>query len=279
MNSFRSGILSLIFRESFVPVLLVGVALFLVLLYASVKTDLDAEQAIVIEIRDVQDEQETASGEDRSISQVQFSPATKDDKVTSQIALLVESGKWQEAETILQQQLKLHTGSPSLNDLGVLFFQQAQYEKALQYFRQAVETQPVLVSAYLNKGLAHARLKQYPQAVDAYRKLIAQVPFHFEGHFNMGVALLKNGDFSGAAEVFDKAASMTGGVRKAKSLYNRGLAYKKQGRDKFTPAEKSFRAAIRIRPDYIEARLALIGLEPDTRLGRENALAQFEKIL
>jgi len=65
-----------------------------------------------------------------------------------------------------------------MNNLGFLFHQNMQFEKAVDMFRRsALETQDASL-AYTNLGNACYKLGKYADAVDAWKKAVDQNPLN-----------------------------------------------------------------------------------------------------
>jgi tetratricopeptide (TPR) repeat protein len=272
------------FKESFVPVLLVVIAISVLLVYVNFKAVLDSDRVVTIKILD----HYLASGMDdlEGVAEddlVQFSHSESDDPLYQQAAQAVEHEDWHEAEKVYRQILAQQPSSQAHNDLGVVYYQQNQLEKALQQYSLAIDTKPVYINAFLNRGLVFARHGDYSAAVKDYATILKSIPHHYQAQFNMGVAYIKAKDYDSAVQAFKQASQQAGGQRKAKALYNLGLAYLNSGTGSKAKtkrnAEQAFRAAIKIRPDYIEARLALADMAAQSEKGRQIALQQIEKVL
>ncbi len=268
------------FKESFVPVLLVVMALGAVLIYVNFQAVINADQVVTIKILDERagarmDDLEGVAEDDI----VQFSQAQSEDPLYQKATQAVEKQQWPEAEKIYQQILAQQPSSQAYNDLGVVYYQQNDLDKAFAQYTKAIQTEPVYVNAFLNRGLVSSKRGDVNAAVDDYTQVLKKIPHHYQAQFNMGVAYLKAKDYKSAVQSFEKASKQAGGQRKAKALYNLGLAYLNSGAENKGKAREAFTSAIRIRPDYIEARLAVADMAPNSKAGREQALQQIEKVL
>lgn len=270
----------LLFVESFVPVMLIAAGLVFILIYANFKATLDADQVEIITIQGSSSPMgmETPDGEVEKIS-IEISNDRQKDPLYEKAAEAVSQEKWDIAENIYKKIIQKNPTSQAFNNIGVLFYNQKKYEASLLQFDKAVAQSPVFINAYVSRGLVYTKLKRYEKAVEDYKKAIERVPYHFQAHMNLGVVLIKLKDYEQAVSVLKKASSLAGGGRKAKALYNLGLAYRSVGEDKYSAAKKAFLSAIRIRPNYIDARFALAALEPSTPSGIDEALVQYNKVL
>ncbi len=254
-------------RESFVPILLVLGALFLLLLYVRYEAGLEAEQVTVITIQAPSTEQ---AGDDEE-AMPSISVVRSDDPRYQQAARLAEAEQWAEAEAEYRRILAEAPSSQAWADLGLIRYRLEDYAGALVDFDKAVALEPVFVGAYFYRALVHRRLGREQAAERDYRSLIVAAPNHFEGHYNLGLLLLKRGEHPEAAELLQKASELGGGERRARALFHHGEALLAQGREFRGRARQSFERAIRLHPAYIEPRLALAEMEPDSEAGREAA--------
>ena len=93
------------------------------------------------------------------------------------------------------------------NDLGVLYFNQGEKDKAFDHYRKAAEIQPDNIT--IQKNLAnfyHIEKQQFQEAMELYLKILKMDPEDIE-------TLLAIGDICIAVEEIDKA----------KTFYNRVL--------------------------------------------------------
>jgi len=269
-----------LFKESFIPVVLIALALAAILVYVNFKAAIDADQAEVIVIHEnprLAEVNEAEQGQEQVA--IEISSARKANPLYEQAARAVSEENWLEAEKIYEQIIEQEPASQAYNDLGVLYYNQKKYPQALAQFDKALEQSRVYVNAYVNRGLLYSKLKQFAKAEADYRAAIEKVPYHYQAYLNLGVVQIKAEKYADAAKALKKASSLAGGSRKAKALYNLAIAYRGLGREKYPAARKALLAAIRIKPAYIEARFALAALEDNTPEGRAKALEQYQKVL
>ncbi|MDH4229013.1 MAG: tetratricopeptide repeat protein [Nitrospirota bacterium] len=275
-----------VLRESFVPVTLVLVGLFLVLLYVQYEADVVAERETVIHIAQsaVQDAPDVrgsslslagAGGLERTSSGAN----TSTDPAYRKLAELMDAGKWNAAEAAVQAILAQGETSEALNDLGVIYRRQGRDALAREQFEKAVRTEPVFLGAHFNRALMLSAAKDLHGAEEAYKRVLEANADHFEARFNLGLLRLQMGDPSGAREMFHSASAATGGERKARALYGEGLALREMGEKRYPEAVSAFEAAIRLRPGYVEPRIGLAELQPTTNEGARTALGYFNDAL
>jgi len=266
-------------RESFLPVLMVLVGLFLLLLYVQFKAESGAGRITIIEIPRTITLAEMSDPDQLSDSAIGvYATAKSDDPRILEAEALMEQRKWAEAEAIYVDILAKQPSSANHSALGVLYQRSGDSDQALAQFDLAVATKPLYPPVYFNRGMLFAARRNYARAVTEYQQLIALIPSHFEGHYNMGIALLKEGRPEQAIKAFTKASTLAGQRRKAKALYNLGVVHRQLGPEHDEQARKAFNNAIRQRPDYMEPRMALVGLLPDSKAGRTQAVSEYRAL-
>ncbi|MFV1984611.1 MAG: tetratricopeptide repeat protein [Thiohalomonadales bacterium] len=265
--------LRILLSESFIPVMFVVVAMATLLFYINFKAATDSKQAVTITIKN------PLNDNNNNIEQQALLSNISDDPQLLKAQKEIENNNWDKAEKIYLQLLQNRNDSRIYNDLGVLYYSNNQYKKAHVQFEKAVNQQPVFIAAYINLGLTLSKQKNYIKAIAAYDKAIEKIPYHYQAYLNKGVAQLRAGLYSQADKTLRYTSTLTGGSRKAKALYNRALAQRAQGKNFYAAAKKSLIAAIRIKPDYIDARFVMASLLDKTPAGRKQALEIYHKIL
>lgn len=263
-----------LWQESFVPLTLVVLAIFISLLFVRYEVAQDTDRAIVIVIEDNGQNIESPDSEEGVAVAV-----AANDPERAQIIALISNKNWPEAERVLKARLSKSISSEILTDLGSLYFQQKDYEQALQYLDKAIATKPVYSGAYFQRGLNYSKMGNFEKAADDYQQQIKLEPFHSEANYNLGVLQFKMKQYRAASQTFERATKLTSGKRKAKAFYNLGLTFNKLGKTHKEQARNAFNAAIRLRPAYIAPRFGLASLEPDNKKGHQNALKLYETVL
>ncbi len=90
----------------------------------------------------------------------------------------------------------------SLYAKGLPFLWKEEYEKALPYFKEAVQKDPRYADAYFLIGYTSAQLGRYPDALDAYKKAIQIQPDFVFAHFYLGLIYLETRDRNHALEEY-----------------------------------------------------------------------------
>ncbi len=112
---------------------------------------------------------------------------------------------------------------------------------------------------FFNLALVNQRTGNIDEALSSYRKALHLRPTYFEAAYNLGGLLLQVGRFDEAILVLTVAYPLAGGERKARALYNLGLALARSERN--TEATEAYESAIKFDPTHLPSRVALAGLQ------------------
>ncbi len=163
---------------------------------------------------------------------------------------LHHKGQLGQAEKIYQQIVEIEPrNADALHLLGVIAYQKASYQLAIDLIGQAIEINSNDASYYSNQGIALKELCKFDAALESYKKAIALKPDFAEAYSNKGLVLQELKQFVAAVANFDQAIALKPDYAEAYS--NRGIAL--QNLKQFEDAIESYEKAIAIRPDYAEA--------------------------
>jgi tetratricopeptide (TPR) repeat protein len=191
----------------------------------------------------------------------------------SQLASLVDAGRYVELESKARELLELHPGSGIIWQLlGLSLTRQGR--DSLQALEMAARLLPNDAGAHNNLANALGRLGRLDDAVAHYRRALRQSPDFAEAHNNLGHALLDLGQFDEAAASCRRAAELKPGLAEAHD--NLGSAHLALGRP--DDALASYRRALEIEPEFAEAHsnLGNVWLELG---GIDEALASYRRAL
>ncbi len=71
------------------------------------------------------------------------------------------------------------------------FFEQGQYDKALQQIEKAIQQSPNNPDMYSTKGVFFHRMNNLVKAIEAYRSALKVAPDHTFSHYNLGLIYMK----------------------------------------------------------------------------------------
>lgn len=122
--------------------------------------------------------------------------------------ILVNKGKFFEAEKVLKEALNKSGNSETLYRLGEVYNAQGELEKAKKCFEKVIEFEPD--KAKYNKSLAEVLLQlgEYEEAAEYAFTSIELVKYFPEAHFILGQALEKLGDLENAKLAYQTASKL-----------------------------------------------------------------------
>lgn len=91
---------------------------------------------------------------------------------------------------------------------GVDAFDRKDYEKAMKFFKQALEQEGVRPQVYYNIGLTYQSISEYDLALSAYKKFLEANPEDYDGLYNIALTYFKLSNYPRAIEYFQKCISM-----------------------------------------------------------------------
>ena len=112
------------------------------------------------------------------------------------------------------------------------FFDNKQYDEAIEYNTKALETGELSVVnrtvVYTNRGIAYGNKQQYDRAIEDFNKAIELDPRDDIAYYNRGRAYENKQQYDRAIEDYNKAIELNPRFDKAYS--NRGVVYEKNSR-------------------------------------------------
>jgi Flp pilus assembly protein TadD len=160
------------------------------------------------------------------------------------------------------------------NNLGVVFTQRGQIEKALEQFQEGLRINANYELTHYNLGLALVQSGQLTGAMDQFQKALEINPNYAEAHNDLGLALLQKGQLGEAMDQFQKALGINPNFAEAHN--NLGLALLQRGQ--LDEATEQFRKALESKPDFAEAHQNL-GVAFSQKGQLDEAINQFQKAL
>ncbi len=171
--------------------------------------------------------------------------------------------------------------------LGCVYWNQENYQEALNVYKQLVEQIPNSFHGFRAIGMAEEKLSHRQAAVTAYQKALGIKPddvdtqielayaHHYAGKTNEAVRVLKKaltgdsknarihygfgwlhgqaGRYNESAEAYKRAVQLT--PKDAHNRYALGWTYSKLGR--YAESAREYTEALRLKPDYEDARESL----------------------
>lgn len=91
-----------------------------------------------------------------------------------------------------------------LNNLGLAYLSNKEYEKAFNAFKQAIKIKPDFTSATLNLATFYVMKKNYSSAIDIFNKLLEKTPNDVRALINLGNIYFQQKKFKDAKDVYIK---------------------------------------------------------------------------
>ena len=129
--------------------------------------------------------------------------------------------------------------------MGLSYYDQGDYEKAIVHFNMAIASQPDMGEAYNDRGLAYYARGETDKAMADFNKAIELLPDPAVAYSNRGGLYLFQGNHEQALADLDKAIELS--PRLAKAYHNRGLTYLDLGN--YDQAIADFDQAIDLTPE------------------------------
>lgn len=110
---------------------------------------------------------------------------------------------------------------------GKIFYNNADYVEAEEYFTKTIEMEPKNINALLQRGFTRNLLKNFEGALNDFSEVIKLNPEHQYAYISRGSALNKLGEYNKAIADFNKALELDPDDQEAYN--NRGFAKKMSG--------------------------------------------------
>ena len=168
-------------------------------------------------------------------------------------------------ETYIKDNPKATDIADAYFNLGNLYYEAGEYEKAIGPLQKALAQRPYDSDAHYTLGNSYYKLKRYPQAAKEFEAMTQIEPKNDTVFYNLANAYLYQKKFQEASEQYKKAVSLN--PKNSAAQYGIGLAYLNLRKSK--EATEAFQQAINVDPDNADAHyfLAILKLESGDRKG------------
>ena len=138
-------------------------------------------------------------------------------------------------------------------DEGNTYFNEGQYNKAIESYSRLVAIYPDFIQGYYNRGLAYYKAGKYDEAVADYSRVISSsADANAELYSNRAIAYLKKGDYENAVKDYSTVISIN--PRLPEAYHNRGIAYANTG--KYDEAIEDYNRVISMKPKNLNVYLS-----------------------
>lgn len=101
------------------------------------------------------------------------------------------------------------THAPSVyNNLGQVYLQQAEYDKAIETFENVIEIQPDAIQAYINLATTYLKQNRPDQAIKSCKRALQIAPNTALTHYNLACAYAVNAENTKAIDALRKAVEL-----------------------------------------------------------------------
>jgi tetratricopeptide (TPR) repeat protein len=160
---------------------------------------------------------------------------------------LQQRGQLSQARAICDALLRINPRHvEALHLLGVIAYQQRQFDKTVELIGKAIAISPRTAGLYARRGIALRELNKLDSALADFSKAISLIPDIPEMYINRGNIFMKLRKLDAAIADYTKAISIRPDV--IDGYINRGVAL--QELNKFDAAIADYDKAIAIRPDH-----------------------------
>lgn len=129
------------------------------------------------------------------------------------------------------------------------FFEQGQYDKALQQIDKAIKNSPNNPDFYSTKGVFLHRMNDIVQAIDAYQSAVKVAPNHTFSHYNLGLIYMKLNKVVQAIQEWEAVIHVK--PRDTDAIFNIAVALSHLGKSK--QAIPFYQKVIEIDPGHVQA--------------------------
>ena len=156
----------------------------------------------------------------------------------------------QKAISSYEKAIKINPNyAEAYNNLGVVFKLLGDYESAVSSYEKAIKINPNYAEAYNNLGSVYKELKEYYKAKDFYENAIKFKPNYLEGHNNLGVVFKLLGDYKSAVSSYEKAIKINPNY--TVSLNNLGSVFYELG--EYNKSKSCYKKSIKANPNNPDA--------------------------
>ena len=162
---------------------------------------------------------------------------------------LQKKNKSEEAKQIYIDLLKIDRNPQILRLLGVIEFDEKNYDGSLKLLNESLQINPNNSECYSNRGVVNFKLKKIEEAISDYKKAISIDKNNYNAFFNLGNLYKEINKLDESIENLNEAIKIN------KNFYNayHNRAVVKRLLFRFEDAIKDFDEALKINPKYFDS--------------------------
>jgi len=123
-----------------------------------------------------------------------------------------------EAEEVIDIIMKSHSTGMILTDIGKLYLENGDIEKASHYLEKDVQPTPETVHIFNNYAISLRRNGRFKESENIYIRCLKTMTDSYVIHFNLGMLYTQMKDHSRAKKAFEKAVELNPSHRLSKTL-------------------------------------------------------------
>ncbi len=179
-----------------------------------------------------------------------------------------DRGEYEKAVGLFGQAIALRSDyREAYNNLGVAYHKMGRLEDAIASFKKAMEISPDYTVAYNNLSAVYQEMGKGDEVIASYRQILDADPENLQALNNLAVTLVNEGAYDEAIALYEKAIALNPDYPGAHN--NLGSVYEKTGR--LDEAVASYRKASALDPGYEDPHFNLGNIYRKKKMFREAA--------
>ena len=164
--------------------------------------------------------------------------------------IVYQEEQYEIAVRLITQAIQIDSTKPSFcTNLGNVLQKQGKLEESIQAYQKAIQIQPNHVEALFCLGVAFKERDRLEESIQAYQKAIAVRSDFAEAYNNLGNVFQEQGKLEESIQAYQKAIQIQPDY--ADTYYNLGNVLQKQG--KLEESIQAYQKAIQIQPNHVDA--------------------------
>ena len=161
--------------------------------------------------------------------------------------LYYEQGDYDRAMEFIEKSIALKSDyADGYHNRGLIFMKKGMLDQAVKDFTLAIKDKPKNFSSYNARGVAYFQMHDLTRATADFNEAIRLRPDEYEAYNNLGNVYLSRGMYAEATAAYHRSLDINPGF--AETNYNLGCAYYLSG--DYRPAIDYLSAGIKINPGY-----------------------------